>query len=468
MESLNYVSRFPEQMSHYVYEDGQRCRIDNVMDETKNAEILWTLLRAAEEDGLGAHFYICGRTRFAVTVLDGLRRIICRKTVGTEQERTEKANHMLYDMVANGRLQQDIFPSYSGVTTQIENKYDASEIVLHNSPERGYWLVISGRVYDVTQFMNQHAGGQKIMIGSAGIDATRVFQSVMHHVNTEVEAMLGMYEIGVVRRLDFRQEWGTALGPDGLIFVPVEEAFRTWVRYLYVIVEMQNTLNNDFSILDRSTTYQEPPEQLTPLKLQIVTEAHKRFVTTYLDGIIGEDAQVLWSVTSGLCAPDEHILWMQQEMERIDAKPEARFASQCVEVLWTMIHGLKAATGRDYERRLEQLAALAAMVEEEDKHLFQEIKDITREGVMVFEQYEADVIRLGANTLMTSIKRIPRAVEAYHKRVAARMVAFDEKLAARLKEDTSTAEFEITPEFPGHGMRDHQSVLEKPPAVLEE
>ena len=32
----------------------------------------------------------------------------------------------------------------------------ASEVVLHNSPESGYWMVINGRVYDVTDFARMH------------------------------------------------------------------------------------------------------------------------------------------------------------------------------------------------------------------------------------------------------------------------------------------------------------------------
>ena len=42
-----------------------------------------------------------------------------------------------------------------------------------------------------------------------------LYQKIEHHTNSEVDAMLGMYELGVVRMLDFGQEWGVALSDKG-------------------------------------------------------------------------------------------------------------------------------------------------------------------------------------------------------------------------------------------------------------
>jgi len=48
------------------------------------------------------------------------------------------------------------------------------------------------------------------------MDATIAYQKVEHHINSEVDAMLGMYELGVVRTPDFGQAWGVALSSKGL------------------------------------------------------------------------------------------------------------------------------------------------------------------------------------------------------------------------------------------------------------
>jgi cytochrome b5 len=42
------------------------------------------------------------------------------------------------------------------------------------------WLVINGKVMDVTRFLADHPGGEDIMLDSAGRDASREFEEVGH------------------------------------------------------------------------------------------------------------------------------------------------------------------------------------------------------------------------------------------------------------------------------------------------
>ena len=42
------------------------------------------------------------------------------------------------------------------------------------------WLVIDGKVYDVTEFMDDHPGGGEIMLNAAGKDGTDDFEDVGH------------------------------------------------------------------------------------------------------------------------------------------------------------------------------------------------------------------------------------------------------------------------------------------------
>lgn len=57
------------------------------------------------------------------------------------------------------------------------------------------WLVIEGRVYDVTRFIDEHPGGDVIVDG-AGTDATELFEDIGH--SEIARDMLEEYMIGMV------------------------------------------------------------------------------------------------------------------------------------------------------------------------------------------------------------------------------------------------------------------------------
>jgi cytochrome b involved in lipid metabolism len=42
------------------------------------------------------------------------------------------------------------------------------------------WIVIEGRVYDVSEFMIRHPGGRWIILAQAGKDATAAFLKTIH------------------------------------------------------------------------------------------------------------------------------------------------------------------------------------------------------------------------------------------------------------------------------------------------
>ena len=56
------------------------------------------------------------------------------------------------------------------------------------------WLVIDGKVYDVTPFMDDHPGGGEIMLNAAGKDGTDDFEDVGHSPGAREQ--LKKYEIG--------------------------------------------------------------------------------------------------------------------------------------------------------------------------------------------------------------------------------------------------------------------------------
>ena len=59
-------------------------------------------------------------------------------------------------------------------------KYTLEEIAKHNT-EESLWLIINGKVYDVTKFLEEHPGGPKAFLNRGGKDATRAFNSIQNH-----------------------------------------------------------------------------------------------------------------------------------------------------------------------------------------------------------------------------------------------------------------------------------------------
>lgn len=63
----------------------------------------------------------------------------------------------------------------------------------HNK-EEDCWLVISGKVYDVTEFLDEHPGGFDIVLAATGKDATEDFEEIGH--SNAAREMLDKYYVG--------------------------------------------------------------------------------------------------------------------------------------------------------------------------------------------------------------------------------------------------------------------------------
>lgn len=61
----------------------------------------------------------------------------------------------------------------------MSNVYSYQQIAEHNSSE-DIWIVIDGKVYDVTKFMDEHPGGDEIILDLAGQDASEPFRDIGH------------------------------------------------------------------------------------------------------------------------------------------------------------------------------------------------------------------------------------------------------------------------------------------------
>ncbi|KAJ4766259.1 Cytochrome b5 [Rhynchospora pubera] len=71
--------------------------------------------------------------------------------------------------------------------------FTLAEVKEHNHA-KDCWLVIGGKVYDVTKFLEDHPGGDDVLISSTGKDATDDFEDVGH--STTARSMMDEYYVG--------------------------------------------------------------------------------------------------------------------------------------------------------------------------------------------------------------------------------------------------------------------------------
>lgn len=83
--------------------------------------------------------------------------------------------------------------SDSEAKTNDVKTYNLEEISKHNDG-KSCWMVIHDKVYDVTDFLDEHPGGEEVMLEFSGHDATESFEDVGH--STDARELLQEYYIG--------------------------------------------------------------------------------------------------------------------------------------------------------------------------------------------------------------------------------------------------------------------------------
>ncbi|KAI8137115.1 cytochrome b5-like heme/steroid binding domain-containing protein [Fennellomyces sp. T-0311] len=73
--------------------------------------------------------------------------------------------------------------------------FSYEEIAKHNT-RNDLYMVISGKVYDITAFVDEHPGGEEVLIDEGAKDATGPFDDVGH--SEDARELLEKYYIGDV------------------------------------------------------------------------------------------------------------------------------------------------------------------------------------------------------------------------------------------------------------------------------
>ena len=71
--------------------------------------------------------------------------------------------------------------------------FTLAEVSQHNT-SKDCWIVIHNKVYDVTKFLEDHPGGDEVLLSSTGKDASNDFDDIGH--STSAVAMMDEYYVG--------------------------------------------------------------------------------------------------------------------------------------------------------------------------------------------------------------------------------------------------------------------------------
>lgn len=80
--------------------------------------------------------------------------------------------------------------AYSAIIIIAESDHDImaqmfseEEVSRHNSPHDA-WVILDGRVYDISGFLNAHPGGLEVVAGHLGTDVSDILRSPHYHLHS--------------------------------------------------------------------------------------------------------------------------------------------------------------------------------------------------------------------------------------------------------------------------------------------
>lgn len=79
------------------------------------------------------------------------------------------------------------------MVTKMTQTITLEEVKSHNT-RNSVWFVIHNKVYDVSKFMDEHPGGEEVLLEQAGKDATEIFEDVSH--SADAKDLMKNYLVG--------------------------------------------------------------------------------------------------------------------------------------------------------------------------------------------------------------------------------------------------------------------------------
>ncbi|KYN39001.1 Cytochrome b5 [Trachymyrmex septentrionalis] len=82
----------------------------------------------------------------------------------------------------------------TAAATSAGKLFTREEVEKHAETSRDTWIIIHNNVYNVTSFLNEHPGGEEVLLEQNGQDATEAFEDIGH--STDARQMMESYKIG--------------------------------------------------------------------------------------------------------------------------------------------------------------------------------------------------------------------------------------------------------------------------------
>ncbi|KAG1455815.1 hypothetical protein G6F56_006977 [Rhizopus delemar] len=116
--------------------------------------------------------------------------------------------------------------------------FSFEEVSKHNNKD-DLWMIIDGKVYDITKFQDEHPGGEQVLIDEGARDATGPFDDIGH--TDDARKLLDQYYIGDVDPESkpvkpLKQEQAVVSGPQGnplRILIPLV-LLAAWAYYNFL------------------------------------------------------------------------------------------------------------------------------------------------------------------------------------------------------------------------------------------
>ncbi|KAK7389772.1 hypothetical protein VNO78_25065 [Psophocarpus tetragonolobus] len=126
-----------------------------------------------------------GNFKCANTIINSLRLLVKRNISGKSSVRKKTIFSSLSSLLEEAAMAS-------------ENKFFSFQEVAKHNHRNDCWIIINGKVYDVTTFMEDHPGGGEVLVTVKGKDATTDFEEVGHS-ESAIE-MMETYFVGEVDR----------------------------------------------------------------------------------------------------------------------------------------------------------------------------------------------------------------------------------------------------------------------------
>ena len=269
-----------------------RSRITEFLERNLSLrEQLHRLLLPKKYNGNGGFTYLCGSASFVRSALDVVSGVLTdvtlfqdstmRSSLLSDSCGKKSKQWLIQELQSDEKIVYEVFNDKSSI--DIPN-FLISELVTKNDPENnhGLWISIYDQIYDITDFV--HPGGQRILHGYCGMDATVAWEAVRHHKSQSLNAKLATLLVGKLRVPSFPPLPLFSLDDDSSTdFIGV---FDAWRKFIFDVVEVENAMIMEYSLDKLHIAGNSSADDLTPMKIQMLFQAHRRFVFTHLGGSV--------------------------------------------------------------------------------------------------------------------------------------------------------------------------------------